>query len=368
MSARTFETRYLQTIRGTARNLNDSAACNSVALGLLLATVGRLETVIRPAFQLAKGILPCETLGYFWADQDGNMLNAFVERPYFLRAEVVMSCMRFQEEDPNNWPSFNENVLAGPVSGYLLPYQTADFYHSEHFNFTYAQIDAHHVLDIVVHDGERPHGCFLAMRPPQGPAFSEDEIRRSRALSDMFLIQPGASATPLPTTRRSDAGRVVIDRQGSIQFIDAAAHQSLWMMTRHAGAPPFGEADETAERLFELALADAAETAWRSGRCDYATTCPWGDFEADLFVAGNELFVTISQIEPYQAELARRLAESGLSPTRIIICWFLVSGMQRKQIAASLEVSMDTLSEHITAIYRALKVRSATELIVRLIG
>lgn len=362
------DAKVLRAIRQAARGPGGEAASATVALGLLLATIGRLEGVIRPVFELCHRAIACDTLGYFWADAEGAMTNAYCEQPFFLRADVVTSCMRYQQAAPENWPSFNENVLTGPVSGYLQRYQTPDFYRSVHFAETYAQIGAHHILDAVVHDGAVPRGCFLMMRGKDSGPFSAAEIEQSRRICDMLLLTSSAAPPPPSASRRSDAGRAIALPGGALRFVDSAAHQSLWMLTRQIGGAPFGTDEEAPAAMLTRALGDEMAQAWATGRVSIQRECPWGCIEIDLVVTGEELLVSFSQIEPYHAELARRLARSGLAPAKIIICWLLVAGAQRKQIAALMEISMDTLSEHISAIYKALGVRSATELAVRLVG
>jgi DNA-binding CsgD family transcriptional regulator len=358
----------LLSINSAARGLPAQSAQACTAIGLLLATAGRLPLIVRPVFELFRQALPCDTLGYFWADEQGNMTNAFVEQPLFLRADVVMSCMRYQQADPANWPSFNENVLQGPVAGYLLPYQTPAFYRSSHFDETYARIGARHILDVVVHDGARPFGCFLVMRSAESGPFFENDLETGRRLCAMLLLHNDVPAAPFQATRFVEAGRLLVGKAGEVIFADEAAQLSLWMMAQERGAPPFGTPDEGIEALLARALADEIARARVTGRVRAEFACPWGDFRTDLLADGDRVFLSIGQLEPYHAELARRLARSDLTARKIAICWLLVAGAQRKEIAHLLDISIDTLSEHITAIYKALRVKSASELVVRLVS
>ena len=120
--------------------------------------------VVRIVPMLLRKIMPIDIAGFCWSSASGDMIDAYVETPFFLSAEILQSSIRFQHESKGNWPSFKQNVLRGSNAGYIQQFQNETFYNSDHFNNHYARIDMRHLMDVVVHDGHRPYGAFLFMR------------------------------------------------------------------------------------------------------------------------------------------------------------------------------------------------------------
>lgn len=133
---------HIGKIKDSTAHRSDSAASAMASLGMLAASGLGAKRIVRVLPDLIRRVLPVDTVGFFWSNAAGEMTDAYVENPIFLSAEVLLSCQLYQQEDPRNWPSFTENVLAGPVAGYLLPFQTEAFYGSQHFAFTYERIGA----------------------------------------------------------------------------------------------------------------------------------------------------------------------------------------------------------------------------------
>jgi len=97
-------------------------------IGMLCSSGVNSQHAIRIVPMLLRQLIAIDIAGFFWANQAGEMIDAYVETPYFLSADVLLSCIRFQDEAKGNWPSFTENVMKGPVAGYLQNYQTPHFY------------------------------------------------------------------------------------------------------------------------------------------------------------------------------------------------------------------------------------------------
>lgn len=116
-----------------------------------------------------------KSCGYFWSDQEGNMLDAWCTSPNFLSFRTLMSCLEYQTSDTRAWPPFQENVLMGAGAGYLLPFQNERFYASPHYRTAYQPLNIKHILDVVLHDGTRPFGAFLLMRSAEQGPFTPDE-------------------------------------------------------------------------------------------------------------------------------------------------------------------------------------------------
>ncbi len=79
-------------------------------IGMLCCSGVNSHHVARIVPMLLRQLMPIDVAGFFWANKDCEMIDAYVETPYFLSADVLSSCMRFQNEARGNWPSFSEIV------------------------------------------------------------------------------------------------------------------------------------------------------------------------------------------------------------------------------------------------------------------
>jgi DNA-binding NarL/FixJ family response regulator len=53
----------------------------------------------------------------------------------------------------------------------------------------------------------------------------------------------------------------------------------------------------------------------------------------------------------------------GLSARRVMVCWLLVMGLARKDIARRMGLGLDTVNEHVEAVFALLGVTSASDCI-----
>jgi DNA-binding CsgD family transcriptional regulator len=357
----------LSDIKAIVGRRSSEQASALTAIGLLCASGVGLRAFIRDLPDLVRRVLTVDTVGFFWSDAEGRMTDAYAEKPYFLSAEVLLSCQHYQEEDPRNWPSFTENVLAGPVTGYLIPYQTPAFYASHHYAFTYERIGARHVLDAVVHDGT-PRGCFLFMRAAERGPYSQDEIDTASALAMLAAIAFRVPARPSVSTRLFHAGLIVFGADNRIMFHNLRAHQSLWML-----APPQDAAFDAREASFEALAARQCSDLVRDARANGGYTKHvsnlWGDFEIQCEVGDDgAVAVRFLQRRPWAAHLATALIEANLPARRLTVCWLALMGLSRKEIGRLAEMSVDTVGEHLNALFARFGVSTVQEFTARFLA
>ncbi|MBI1329567.1 MAG: hypothetical protein GC166_06655 [Alphaproteobacteria bacterium] len=359
----------LETVFTTASRHRGERGGAMAALGMLLASGLDLRFYVRALPAIMRRILAVSTIGFFWSDAKGEMMDAWCENAHFLSADVVLSCQRYQEADPRNWPSFTENVMAGPVAGYLLPYQNAAFYASEHYAITYGSINARHVLDAVVHDGQRPHGCHLLMRSADLGAFSQTDAAVAADIGHLTTLafQPGTEISA--STRSLGAGLMILGMDGEIIHIDQDGHQSLWMLSRPAtGGMPFGGEDRL-ERLADPVRQTALAMQDNAPMLQERRSSFWGDFTIQYDrTAEGRVIVRFQQDLPFEAHLARRLADGARSPRRVMVSWLLCKGLSRKEIAARLNLGQDTVNSYISEAFAAEKVRTALEFVTAVLA
>ena len=355
-----------QRIRDLVGARTGKQAALLTAFGLMCASTGDFKLVVRDAVELLRQILPADTIGFFWSDPEGNMIDAYVEKPALLSVETFLAHQLFIEADPRNWPTFNENVLAGPVAGYLLPYQTENFFASNMFEVSYKRIGARHILDAVAHDGKQPFGSYLFLRSPEEGPFSDEDTRLALTIAHLTTLAfrpPGAAF--LNSSRLTDAGLIVIGEDGRVAFHNNEAFQSLWLVERSGYIPIVGGPEVGFEDLADRFCAEFVEAARRGESLSRQVSCRWGDFEIRSEPVQGVTVIRMMQYRPFTYHIAAKLAEWELPARRLKVCWLALMGLSRKEIAALAGISVDTVGEHLEALFKRLGVNSTLELLLR---
>lgn len=356
-------------IRHVVKSLPAEFRSVATAIGLLATSGLNSHHVMRTVPDLLRQYMPIDIAGFFWANAEGDMIDAYVETPHFLRAEVILSCIRFQAEAIGNWPTFQENVLNGAGAGYLQSYQNDAFYQSEHYHLAYAPIDIKYILDVVVHDGTRPYGAFLLMRSGNQPVFDAHEIEILRTIVELLTYTFSLPVSEnIPATRSYDAGILVLSESDEIEFCNLNAHQILWMLSRDPATPLRLDNDDALPSLVHKHCRPGAEQARLHGSYQEHYSNHWGQFILKYEAKANKKVVAIhvSQIQPYPCYLAKRITDESLSPMRLMVAWMLTEDLSRKEIASRLDISIDTVAEYIKSIFDHFSINSTTALILKL--
>ncbi len=334
-------------------------------IAMLAASGLSVRAYIRILPDLIRRLFQVDTVGFFWCTENGDMVDAYVEEPHFLSAEVLHSCQSYQEERADNWPSFTENVLAGSVTGYLLPYQTPEFYGSHHFSFTYDKIHAYYILDAVVHDGTRPYGCFLLMRSRNAGPFSKHEIALAHDIAKLMIFSfAKPEACTADASRHFESGLIMLNAKNVITYRNRAAHQSLWMIAREGSAHMLTDTQDSNDVLLNQFCHSGIHEMRVNGSHEQKFRNSWGDFivKYDPGEVPGSVMIQFRQAQAFACHVALRLAAEKISPRRIMICWLLLSGLSRKEIAWRLGIGLDTTNEHIACLFAQLGVISNVDL------
>lgn len=355
----------IERIREIVGARSGAQAAMLTAFGLMCAGTADFKLIIRDAIELLRRILPADTIGFFWSDANGVMLDAYCDKPAFLSLETFHSHQLYIEENPNNWPTFDDNVLRGPVAGHLLSYQTGAFYRSAMFAASYQTINARHILDAVAHDGEKPLGAYLFMRSAEQGPFSAEDVELARTIGALTTLAfHGRAPALMDSSRLSDAGLIVIGADNAIAFHNTEAAQSLWLLERGGNIPVVGGPDVGFEALAALYCPEHVEAARSGGRVQRNVSCRWGDFEICSEARGGATTIRFLQYRPFAYHISTKLLEWELPARRLTVCWLAIMGLPRKEIAAIAGISLDTVGEHLDAVFKRLGVNSTVELLL----
>ena len=358
----------LKHIRDVVRLTNTHQRNVLTNIGMLASSGINSNHVVRIVPMLLRKIMPIDIAGFCWSSATGDMIDAYVETPHFLSAEILQSSIRFQNQAQGNWPSFKENVLRGSSAGNIQAYQNETFYNSDHFTNHYARINMRHLVDMAVHDGNRPYGVFLFMRSGNKGEFTKQEVETLKLVTTLL---PNTFKTPfqheIPTKRTYDLGIVVVDKDLNRKFCNLTAHQILWMMTRDSEVPMQFTADDTLDALIKKTCHQGIQQAIKHQQFTESRQCYWGEFLVK-YIYDSELetvAINLQQMQPYPCHIAIKLSQENLTPTRLMITWLLLKGSMRKDIAKLLEIADDTVAEHIHEIFKHFGVNSTVALILK---
>lgn len=318
---------------------------------------------------LLKKLFNLSTCGFFWADQDGNMQDAWCLAPDFLSFKTLMSCLEYQASGTRTWPPFQENVLMGAVAGYLLPFQNANFYASPHFQTSYHAINVRHILDVVLHDGARPLGALLMMRSAQQGPFTPDE--RSLLVRLIPIFNQAFSTSNTGETEYSTkemTGFALVGPDGNCKSMSEEARRIVWTLT-HTQPGSFADPnDPSIELHLEQLVAKHAEQVQSGEKFSIDIDNRWGRFHLafEQEPKTQDTIVTLRRKVPFPAQLAFYLAKLNWPPMRQIVAWLLAQNLSRNEIAATLGISVETVTSHIKLIYKAAGTSSSLGLLLKL--
>ena len=336
----------------------------------LLASSGLNHTQQMPEMcHLLQQLFNLETCGFFWADQDGNMQDAWCISPDFLSFKTLMSCLEYQASGTRTWPTFQENVLMGAVAGYLLPFQNECFYASPHYQSTYGAINVRHILDVVLHNGARPFGAMLMMRSEEQGPFTPDERSLLAKLIPIFNV---AFSTPsLGETKYSEkemTGFALVCQDGKYKSMSEEARRIVWTLTYIHPASFADPNDPSIETHLEHLVARHREQIKQEKIFTIDIDNRWGRFHLEFEQEPNtqDTIVKLRRKVPLLSQLAFCLAKLNLPPMRQIVAWLLVQDKSRNEIAAALDISVETVTSHIKLIYKAVGTSSSHGLLLML--
>lgn len=336
----------------------------------LLACSGLNHTQQMPEMcHLLHKIFNLSSCGFFWADDEGNMQDAWCLAPNFLSFKTLMSCLEYQASGTRTWPPFRENVLMGAVAGYLLPFQNERFYASPHFQATYQTMNVRHILDVVLHDGTRPFGALLMMRSAQQGPFTSDE--RSLLVKLIPILNQAFSTPNLGDTKYAEkemTGFALIGQDGKYKSMSDEARRIVWTLT-HTQPGSFADPDDPSIELhLEHLVAKHGEQITLGEKFSIDFDNRWGRFNLtfEQEPKTSDTIVTLRRKVPLSSRLAFCLAKYNWPPMRQIVAWLLAQNQSRDEIATVLGISVETVTSHIKLIYKAADTSSSHGLLLKL--
>jgi len=342
----------------------------SATIGLLSYSALNPTELMPEMCHLLTKIFQLSSCGFFWSDRLGNMQDAWCVSPDFLNFNVLMSCLEYQASGTRTWPPFQENVMMGAVAGYLLPFQNERFYASQHYHDTYYKTNGtRHVLDVVLHDGQRPFGAFLLMRNAQQGCFTPDErklLERMIPILNRVFIGPRQMKTKY--SEKEVTGFALINQDGKCISMSEEARRIVWTLS-HVHPGSFADPnDPTLEQHLERLVSEQWSRIKSGEKFSIEIDNRWGSHRVSFEQEprSKDTIVTLHRKIPFVSQLAFYLNQLDLPPVRQMVAWLLAQNLSRSQIASSLGVSVETVASHIKLIYKEMDTSSSHGLMIKL--
>ena len=297
------------------------------------------------------------------------MQDAWCTSPTFLSFKTLVSCLEYQASGIRTWPSFQENVRMGAVAGYLLPFQNGRFYASQHYRESYAPINIRHVLDVVLHDGSRPFGAFLMMRSElQGPFIPDERSLFAKLIPIMTHTFSVPSVGDTQYSEKETTGFALFDQNGKYESMNEEARRITWMLT-HTQPGAFADPNTPPIEFFlEQLISKQRERIKLGEKIFIDINNRWGRFILAFEQDPKTLhtIVNLRRRVPFASQLAFYLAKLNLPPVRQIVAWLLTQNQSRNEIAVALDISVETVTDHIKRIYKETGASSSHGLLIKL--
>lgn len=354
-------------IKMLIHRLNSKRVNDATSIALMAKTPIESNILIPEICYLFKRIFNLEECGFFWSDADGGFLDAWLTTPHLLSSKVLQACLDYQGTAPNIWPSFKEHVNAGPVCGYYLPFLNQSFYESTFFKATYQPINAFYICDLVIHDGIRPYGYYLMLRSkPQG-AFTDSERNFMRELIPVLrcsFSNPKSMNTLYSLSKST--GSAILAKSGVVKHLDSVASSIVWMLANDKKGA-FANPESPSLMTYLTMLSEPYIKHILSGeKIRFSIENRWGRFVLKFELQSDSHVITaqLTQQIPLTTELVKKLHYLDLTPMQKMVGFLLALNKPRQEIADALCVSLETVTTHIKAIYRATNTKSSHALLL----
>jgi DNA-binding CsgD family transcriptional regulator len=339
------------------------------------------EAVIPALLGELRAIIPSFGSTFFFADENGNLVNVFDENPESPNVVPIYLQEFYRRPDRIVGTDFAKALRTefGVHSlEEVLPIDLSAYLRTDQYNLVQRPLGYDGHIRLVVRDGRHPRGAIILSRSLGERTFDADDRRRLGALETFFAYALAAkSPGEGPLVESDKSGLIIADQTGKTLHSSALGRRLLFLATHPRIGP-----DAMVRRQIPLppalirlcrSLAGVLSGDARSP----APTCHhrnvWGGFVFRAhWLEGPEprsplIGITVTYEEPVQTKMIRRIAELPLSPRQGQVCFLIASGSSIEDIASQLGISKHTANAHSRWIYNKLDVHSRTELVSKLL-
>lgn len=323
------------------------------------------QAVMPALLKALRGIIACDSAGFFWVDASGNMVNLYAERmlePHAMAAFFE----RYHDSGPFAFkPGFQRRAhAADSVSVSSL---STELERSAYYNDILKSLDAYHVLYGIVREQGAALGQVSLYRSKRSAPFGAPE--RRTLTSVMRYVAHALNRAPLQAGEAfvdsDDEGVVIVDKHGNVQQA-AGNSRRLLLLATHQRFSKDNHASLDSPRVTETLsqLTGRLLAVFRGGDGSPPRTFidnAWGRFGLRAFWLSDDphapdalIAVQIQRMQPLVLKLADAMQTLGLSPQQREVALQLAQGRTNQQIAEAMNVSANTAAYHIKQLFAKL--------------
>jgi DNA-binding CsgD family transcriptional regulator len=348
------------------------------------------QAVMPTLLQSLHALIPSRTNHFFWASEDGEIGNSYMEAAEELELLPLYFAEFYNREAEVGSLPFAEKMRRVP-GVHADPAPEGDprtIYNSDFYNGFLRPLRIHHALGAVIRAADgRALGLLRLARAERQPSFSLEEHRRLARLAP-FVAHALEDVTHDPVETAvadgEDTGLLIVDMLGKPVHISSRARALLRLAGHSRIAPGQLWNDDVHRAIARICRRLAAVSRHEPGsesQPEWSCRNSWGGFvfrahwlqkpldpEPEALVPGQLIGVTIRHREPLPLALMRRMQHLPLPDRQMQVCLSLAAGHSLRVIGERMGVTRHTVDYHCRELYARFDVSSRHELIGKLLS
>jgi DNA-binding CsgD family transcriptional regulator len=252
-----------------------------------------------------------------------------------------------------------------------------NYFKESFYNLVWRPLEQHYLLEFCVKQHNQVVGLVNLLRPRLSNPFNAQEEALAVQLAPYVAHALAAQGNDsLVYADSGEAGMLVLDNTGTIQYLSEAARHLLFL----SKYPEFDVKNHPHDDLVTAQLLHmcrnltaifedkaAPPPRWshsnRHGRFNFRAY--W--LNRQQVETGGLIGITIERQEPLMLKLLRVLQNAPLSPAQKEVALLLAQGCSNDQIGKRLHIKLTTVKDHVSKIFAKLDLNSRDELLPKLL-
>ena len=339
------------------------------------------EVVMPKVLGALHDLVPADSNGFFWVDDDYEIANMCAER--MLPPEVMGLYFRefYNQREGGFKSGFAER--ARDEKAITRASFSESFYRTDYYNQIWRNLNAHFAMYALIRERGKCFGQLSVYRAPKEQPFSDKDERQLASITRYVAhaLKPGRDAGRADYIYRDSEynGLIIFAQDGQLQHMSPQGRRLLFLAShphisrRAIAATPTDAVPQALVRLCTdlRRIFGGGEAPPPVLEVDNA----WGRFvfraywmEHGEAGANGVIGVLVQHQEPLALKLLGRMRSMPLSVKQKEVILGLAGGIAHGQIAQRMNVSLNTVNYHIKQVYDKLDVHDRNGMLSRLLA
>ena len=318
------------------------------------------EAIMPTLLRELHDLVPCDSGGFFWVDESGEMTNLYAERLLPCEAMAIYFTRFYDGGTQPFRMEFTRRVKGGAP---LAASSFADeFYRSDYYNLIWRHFDAHHALYAIISEHGRPLGQLSLYRARKDPPFNAADQEQlgsvvryiAHGLTTADQLGNGFDEGP-----DGQSGLLIFDGEGQLIHASPQGRRLLFLATyariardtlgngRDGIPPALVNLCHSLDRVFQDGDAPPPVLKVQNSWGSFVFRAYWMEPGAE----GGRIGVTVQHRELLPVALVAGMKPLPLSPKQREVALLLALGKTHQNIAQRLNVSLNTANYHVKQVY-----------------